>query len=115
MHEFSVCRALIRQLESIAEYHNAQAVKQITLQIGPLSGVKIPLVEQAFPFASADTLAQNAALIIEPAPVIIRCRVCGGQEETQPNRLLCKACGSFETDLISGDEMMLMHLKMEIE
>ncbi|VFM95851.1 MAG: hydrogenase nickel incorporation protein HypA/HybF/putative two-component system protein, hydrogenase maturation factor HypX/HoxX [Candidatus Kentron sp. G] len=115
MHEFSVCRALIRQIESIAQDHGAQAVKRIVLQIGPLSGVEIPLLEQAFPFAATDTLARKAALVIEPVPVIVRCRVCGAENQTQPNRLLCPACGDLRTELVSGDRMMLMRLEMEIE
>lgn len=115
MHEFSVCQVLIRQIESIAGDHGAQAVKRIVLEIGPLSGIEIPLIEQAFPFAAAGTLAQNATLIIEPAPVVVRCRVCGAQGETRPNRLSCAACGEFGTELVSGDEMALMQLEMEIE
>nr|VFK50175.1 MAG: hydrogenase nickel incorporation protein HypA/HybF [Candidatus Kentron sp. TC]VFK59010.1 MAG: hydrogenase nickel incorporation protein HypA/HybF [Candidatus Kentron sp. TC] len=115
MHEFSVCQALIRQIESIAKNHDARAVKRVVPQIGPLSGVEIPLVEQAFPFAAAGTLARDAALIIESAPVIVRCRVCGAENETQPNRLSCAACGDIRTRLISGDQMMLMRLKMEVE
>nr|VFJ64869.1 MAG: hydrogenase nickel incorporation protein HypA/HybF/putative two-component system protein, hydrogenase maturation factor HypX/HoxX [Candidatus Kentron sp. FW] len=115
MHEFSVCQALIRQIESIAGNHGARTVKRIVLQIGPLSGVEIPLLEQAFPFVATDTPAQNAALVIEPAPVIVRCPTCDIESETQPNRLSCAACGDSRTELISGDQMMLMQLEMEIE
>jgi len=115
MHEFSVCQTLIRQIESIAGDHGAQAVKRIVLEIGPLSGVEIPLIEQAFPFAATGTLAQNATLIIEPAPVVVRCRVCDVEKETQSNRLSCTACGTFRTELVSGDQMILMRLEMEIE
>nr|VFK44864.1 MAG: hydrogenase nickel incorporation protein HypA/HybF [Candidatus Kentron sp. TC] len=115
MHEFSVCQALIRQIESIAENHDAKAVKRIVLQIGPLSGIEIPLLEQAFPFVATGTLAEMATLVIEPTSVVVRCRVCGAENETQPNRLSCAACGDIRTRLISGDQMMLMRLEMEIE
>nr|VFK61448.1 MAG: hydrogenase nickel incorporation protein HypA/HybF [Candidatus Kentron sp. TUN]VFK61844.1 MAG: hydrogenase nickel incorporation protein HypA/HybF [Candidatus Kentron sp. TUN]VFK70372.1 MAG: hydrogenase nickel incorporation protein HypA/HybF [Candidatus Kentron sp. TUN] len=115
MHEFSLCQALVRQIESIAKDHNTQAVRRIVLQIGPLSGAEIPLIEQAFPLVAAGTLAQDALLTIESAPVIVRCRMCGFTNETQPNQLSCAACGDLGTELISGDRMTLMQLEMEIE
>lgn len=115
MHEFSICQALIRQIESIANEHDAQSVERIVLQIGPLSGVEIPLLEQAFPFAATGTVMEAAVLVIEPAPVVIRCRTCGAEGEARPNRLVCAACGGFRTELVSGDEMMLMRVQMVTE
>ena len=48
-----------------------------------------------------------AELIIEWAPVRIRCLRCALETETVPNALACRACGSERTQLLSGDELLL--------
>jgi len=112
MHELSVCLALLDQVEAIARERGASAVARIRLRIGPLSGVEAPLLESAFSLAAAGTLAEGAALDIENAPVLVRCRACGAESEAVPNRLICGACGDYRTQVVSGDEMLLASLEL---
>lgn len=112
MHELSVCLALMQQVERIAREHEAESVDRIMLQVGPLSGVEAPLLERAWPLASTGTIAQKAQLVIETAPVRVRCTQCDAVSKVAPNRLLCSACGDFRTRLISGDEMLLVNLEL---
>jgi hydrogenase nickel incorporation protein HypA/HybF len=112
MHEFSVCIALLQQVERIAEEHRAVRVERIVLQLGPLSGVEASLLAHAWPLAACGTLAEAAELVIEPAPVKVECSRCGLVSEARPNCLLCKGCGDYRTRLISGDEMLLANLEL---
>lgn len=112
MHELSVCLALMQQVERIAREHGAGGVERIMLQVGPLSGVEAPLLERAWPLASTGTIAQEAQLVIERAPVRVRCTQCAAVSDVPPNRLLCSACGDFRTRLVSGDEMLLVNLEL---
>jgi len=112
MHEFSVCIALIEQVERIAREHRAVRVERIVLQLGPLSGVEASLLEHAWPLASSGTLAEASELVIEVAPVQVECTACGAVSEARPNRLLCAACGDYRTRLISGDEMLLANIEL---
>lgn len=114
MHELSVCLSLLDQVETIAQQHRATRVERIVLRIGPLSGVEAPLLMSAYPVAAAGTIAEQAVLDIETAPVKVRCKKCGAESEVPPNRLLCGQCGGFETCLVSGDEMLLAHLEMSV-
>ena len=112
MHEYSVCMALLEQVERIAREHRARRVERIVLQLGPLSGVEAPLLEHAWPLAAAGSIAVDAELVIETAPVRVRCTQCGAESEAQANRLLCASCGDYRTQLISGDEMLLANLEL---
>lgn len=112
MHELSVCIALMEQVERIAREHQAGCVERIVLQVGPLSGVEAPLLEHAWPLAATGTLAETAELVIETAPVKVKCTRCGAESEVAPNRLLCAACGDYRTRLVSGDEMLLANLEL---
>lgn len=114
MHELSVCQGLLDQVESIADQHNAQTVNRITLRIGVLSGVEPDLLQQAFSLARAGGVAAQATLVIEALPVKVSCQHCGRESEAKPNRLLCAYCGDFHTRLISGDELLLASVEMDI-
>lgn len=115
MHELSVCQSIIQQVIQVALDHHASQVSKVTVQIGPLSGVEAVLLEQAFPFASAGSVAENAQLICERLPVRIRCSICRHENEAPANKLICEACGSWQTQLLSGDEMILTSIELEKE
>lgn len=112
MHELSVCQSITRQAEAVAAQHGASAITTILVQIGPLAGVEPALLREAFPIASAGTIADQARLIIETAPIRVHCNSCHAETEAQPNRLLCGACGDYHTRLISGDEMILAQVEL---
>jgi hydrogenase nickel incorporation protein HypA/HybF len=112
VHELSICQALIAQVEQIATSHSAQRVALVKLRIGPLSGVEASLVQYAYPFASAGTLAAESTLVIEAVPLKVGCEACGAETEAEPNWLICGACGSCLTRVVSGDEMMLMSVEL---
>ncbi|RCX26554.1 hydrogenase maturation nickel metallochaperone HypA [Thioalbus denitrificans] len=114
MHELALCQALLRQVEAVAAEHNASSVSRILLRYGPLSGVEPHLLRQAYPLAAAGTPAEGAELVMEESPVRVRCRTCGVESEAVPNRLVCAACGDWHTDLVSGDELLLASLELDI-
>ena len=113
MHELAVCQDIIAQVEQIAVQHQAKSVHQILLDIGPLSGVEAPLLEAAFPIASAGSVAENAELKIDIAPIVVSCRSCNAKSEATANDLTCKQCGNWQTDLVSGDEMILKRIELD--
>jgi hydrogenase nickel incorporation protein HypA/HybF len=113
MHELSVCQALIGQVEDIARQHQATAVTTVNVRIGPLSGVEPDLLEQAFPLASAGTVAEASQLVIEKLPIRVHCETCGAETAAEQNRLICGRCGDWHTRLVSGDEMLLASVELE--
>lgn len=115
MHELSICLSLLDQIKAIATEHGAHGVARIRLRIGPLSGVEPQLLANAYPLAAAGTIAEHARLEIDSAPIRVRCRACAAETEASPNRLLCGQCGSYQTELVSGDEMLLASLELDIE
>jgi len=115
MHELSVCQGMMRQLEQIAAERGAASVSKVVVRIGPLSGVEPQLLEQAFPLASAGSVAADAVLVMEQLPVRVRCDSCGAESEATPNRLLCGACGDWHTQLVSGDELLLASVELDVE
>ena len=114
MHELAICQALITQVEETVSDHRGH-VQRVRVGIGPLSGVDPALLEDAYPLACAGTCAEGSQLIIEHMSIRVRCRVCGAESKATPNRLLCGACGDWQTDLQSGDELMLLRIELETQ
>ena len=113
MHELSVCQALVRQLDEVAEREHARRITRVLLRIGPLSGVVPDLLRHAFPVAAAGTVAEDATLDTEESAVRVRCTLCGEETDATPSRLLCGACGDYRTRLIAGDELLLASVELE--
>ena len=72
MHELAICQSLMEQVEDIAEQRDATSVTSITIGMGPLAGVEVQLLKNAYPIASAGTVAQDAELVIEHLPIKVR-------------------------------------------
>lgn len=113
MHELSICHSIVSQAVAIAHEHQAESIATISLAIGPLSGVDINLLRQAFPFASAGTLAEDATLDAEALPLRIRCSQCNTETDATPNNLACSLCGNWQTKVISGDEMLITRIELD--
>jgi len=113
MHELAVCQALMQQVEAVASEHQAAHVTAITLGIGPLSGVEHELLRHAYPVAAAGTVAEGAQLHIQTTPVRIHCKTCDRESEARVNKLVCEHCGDWRTELVSGDELLLITIEMD--
>ena len=114
MHELAVCESLLAQVRQIAAQRGAGSVGCITLRIGPLSGVEPDLLRHAFEIARAGAYTPESWLEIERVEVELRCRDCGAESGAAPNRMLCSDCGSWQVDLIRGDEMLLASVELRM-
>ena len=114
MHETAISLALIEQVERIAAERDASIVSLIRVSIGPLSGVEPELLRRAFPLAAAGTIAADANLELAITDVVVRCSQCGDESRVPANRLLCSGCGDYRTNVISGDEMILERLELDV-
>ena len=113
MHELAVAQALVEQVESVIDQHQANSAIAIRVRIGPLAGVVPDLLATAFPLAAAGSRMEHAELEFTHAPIRVHCRTCGAETEAAMNRLICGACGDWHTQVISGDELLLESVELE--
>lgn len=114
MHELAVAQALVEQVEAVIDQHGATQAALIRVRIGPLAGVVPDLLASAFPLAAAGSRAAHAELELVAAPITVRCRTCGAETEAAMNRLVCGVCGDWHTQVISGDELLLDSVELEM-
>jgi hydrogenase nickel incorporation protein HypA/HybF len=115
VHELSVCLSLLEQVQAIAAERGASRVTRIELKVGPLSGVESELLRNAWPMASAGTIALHAEFVIEEAGITVHCDACGADTVAKANRLVCGDCGDFRTTVTGGDEMILQRIELETD
>jgi len=65
MHEMSLLRGLMRQIEAAARSHGAERVSVVRLKLGPLAHIEPDHLREHFAQAERGTMADSARLEIE--------------------------------------------------
>lgn len=109
MHEVSLVRSLLEQVDRIVTSQGGRAAVEVRVEIGPLSGVEPLLVKEAFV-----QLAGNGTLIIDEVPLTARCDSCHTEFEVESFRFVCPRCDSRETCVVRGDAFRLMSVTVDV-
>lgn len=116
MHEMSVAQALIEAVLDGAAVDGADAlanpgrVLEVHVRVGPMAGIAEPALSFAFEVASRGTIAQEAALIVQRDPVVVRCASCGVTTEYETLAFDCSACGALSADVTADNGLELVRL-----
>lgn len=114
MHELSIIANLFEILEEKATEQKAKKIILVKLQVGLLSGIVPELLMTAFDIYKKDTIAADADLEIEDVPLKIRCQDCKTEMIKDDFVFICENCGSSKLETVSGTELFLLKLDVEI-
>ena len=76
MHELQVTGQILRIALKHCEGRDVTRIVNIHLRIGELSDLEDEWLQRYFDYLSRGTLAENARLEIERAPIVMRCESC---------------------------------------
>lgn len=113
MHEYSIVQNLIDLCEQNAEANNATKVCKVVVGIGEMSSVEPQLLKTAFDTFKFETVAADAILEIQRISLKAECFECKADFVPTVSNFLCPKCGSADTKLVSGDELLLLSLEIE--
>jgi hydrogenase nickel incorporation protein HypA/HybF len=112
MHELAIAESIV----AIATRHAGDGrVTEVHVQVGRLRQVVPAALEFAFELCTQGTAAEGAALVLEDIPVAGVCRGCGAGSEPEGFPLACPACGSFDLEIVRGEELVVDSLELERE
>ena len=114
MHELSIVANLFEILEEKAKEKKAKKIVLVKLKVGALSGVDPEFLETAFNIYKEDTIAAESKLEIEEVPLKIRCQKCGAEIVKDDFVFICEKCDSRELKTLSGTELLLEKIELEI-
>jgi hydrogenase nickel incorporation protein HypA/HybF len=112
MHERSLVQSLLRQVERVRTEHHGDAVDEVAVEVGPLSGVEPLLLREAFTALAPGTRAAGARLIVQEVPLVARCQGCGESNNIRNFTFRCPACGGEELAVTQGDALRLLHVTL---
>ncbi len=108
MHELGIVMNVLEQVDSVAREYKAEKVQKVTMEVGEVSTIVPELFTDAFNWAKKKTDylkdAELEMIIIEGRTY---CQNCGGTYRTTEHGKKCPHCGSFETYLLTGDQVII--------
>ena len=113
MHERSLIKALLRQVEEVAAKHPGSHIQAIRVRIGEFSGVEPELLASAYDDLITNTPLCGAKLDLEHVPLEGLCDQCGNCFRIERFNFQCNNCGSLRITLNGGEEMLLDSITME--
>jgi hydrogenase nickel incorporation protein HypA/HybF len=112
VHELAIAESIV----AIAGAHaDGARVAQVHVQVGHLRQVVPSALAFAFELCAEGTPAEGAELELEEIPVAVACRGCGEGGEPDGFPLACPACGSFDLEVVRGEELVVDSLELERE
>ena len=110
MHELAIADSVVR----IASAHaHGRRVARVELKVGRLRQVVPSSLEFAFALLTEGTGLEGAELAMEVVPAGGRCRACGFDGPLPELPLRCGACGSFDVEVLRGEELLVDALEIE--
>jgi hydrogenase nickel incorporation protein HypA/HybF len=110
MHELSIADALV---QIVVRHAAGRQVTRVEVRVGHLRQVVPSALEFAFGLVARGTVAEDAELLLEHVPAAGRCRACGAEGRLEAFPLTCEACGSWDLELLAGEELVVEALECE--
>lgn len=112
MHELGIVYHIIRDVENVARANGVRRVSSVTLLLGEVSGVVPDLLLDAWRWAAdKKPITEGAELVVEPVEAVTHCEVCGRDYATVEHGKICPHCGSGDTYLLQGQEVMIKQIE----
>jgi hydrogenase nickel incorporation protein HypA/HybF len=110
LHELSIAESVVRIAGRQAD---GRRVTRVHLRVGHLRQVVPSSLAFGFVLLAEGTPVEGAELEIEQIPAEGRCRGCGTQSRLASFPLQCEGCGSFDPEILKGEELMVDSLELE--
>ena len=107
MHEMAIATSLVDSLLEIAQQQDVARIEAVEVEIGALQLVVPEALELAFTAATADTMAEGAALKLVEVPAAAECRECGCGFQPTVDSFLCPQCQQADVRIVAGNDIIL--------
>ena len=114
MHEFSIALNIIEIAEAEASKAKAIAISELILDIGTMSGIEFYALDTALEMAVKDTILEKAAITVNKIQARAKCTECNTEFDIDNIYDPCPACNSLYHELLSGKEMQIKSLVVDV-
>lgn len=116
MHEVSIALGIVDKLTMIAQENNAKKIITVNLKIGKMSGIVTDSLKFVFDAIKREyPVLSSAEVLIDEVPLEYECNECKKSFEAEgiyfPS---CPECKTYNLKLISGAEMNIENVELEV-
>ena len=108
MHELSICTSLAA---IVTEHAGDRPVRAVHLDIGHLRQVVPDTLRFSWEIVATDPPLAGSQLVINHIPATLTCRTCGAETTIELPVFRC-TCGSTDTEVTSGEELLVTSLEL---
>jgi len=112
MHEYSLVRSLLNQMEAICRQHDAARITAVDLSVGEFSGVDADLLQSAFEQLSAERWPTPIRLVVTRVPLTATCGPCQKSFPVQQFHFVCPVCQANDVTISSGEGLVLERVRL---
>ena len=113
MHEASIAISLLETVADLCRQEGYNSIETVRLKVGRAAGILPDALLFAFDVAKADTIANQAELVIEYVPLGGYCCDCGLKFESEDRYIYaCPACKSTLIKVTQGDELQIIDMEV---
>jgi hydrogenase nickel incorporation protein HypA/HybF len=113
MHELSIAESIVDIVRQHVAPDRLCAVRSVGVKVGACSGVVPDSLEFSYQAITSGTPLAQSMLALECIPFVVRCRQCSRESANADGIILCSACGSFDTIILSGRELQMKEIELE--
>ena len=113
MHERSLVRNLLNQINNVMRQQHAERVVAVRVSVGEFAGVDAELLRLAFEEMTGGTAMSDAKLLLDRKSLEARCDECCHEFVVERFRFRCTACGSGRITIQRGEELLLESVTLE--
>jgi hydrogenase nickel incorporation protein HypA/HybF len=112
VHELSVSAAVV---DTAVRHAGGRPVAVVNLRVGHLRQVVPDSLLFYFGLVARDTVCAGARLEIEVVPARLRCEGCAAEWVAEAAAFRCPACGGAGVTVLSGEELEVESIELEVE
>lgn len=108
MHELSICTSLAA---IVVDHAGGRRVTRVHLDVGHLRQVVPETLRYSWEITATDPVIAGSELVIDHIPATLVCRDCGATTTIEVPVFRCP-CGSVDTELTTGRELLVRSLEL---
>lgn len=111
MHELGIVFHIAKTIEKVASENNVKHINKVVLQVGEVSSVIPEYLTDCWNWNAKKTkLLEGCVLENEPIEAVTHCDDCGDDYPTVNYGKTCPYCGSENTYLLTGNEVLIKEI-----
>lgn len=115
MHEFSIAMSIIEIAETEAKVVSAAHISNLDLDVGTMAGIEYYALDTALEMAVKNTMLENANIKVNKIQARARCTDCKHEFDISSVMDNCPTCNSLFSDVISGKELKIKSIVIEVD